>query len=450
MGAVLLLGVLVGGLSALSFAPAPSADAAGLTVSQASVAPTLASSSVGPVIAASIDALDLPTRGSQLAEAQGPCDRVDEADEWRWSKAKLEQGAKGYAYRSDLELRHGEQWARCPNQLVPRIRNLADWKEAWRRNHPRWRRSPLRKFERKWSMEVSPSVPLWDLPRTAKSVGLPHGGHIEAGIHPPTKKPKSYPYFIDRDLERTGFSSHSLRAMIVAMQGAMQALGKKYEGMQFVILDASMIHGGVMPRVSDPNKFHSSHQSGRDVDIAIALRETATGRFYWGHRESSTRLLNRDAGLNRFAKRLGLPSLRKLAKEIRAKDRKRKKKRKRKKSKKGKKPLTAMQRARIQLDNKVHRYVYDAIWQLVMHAWFPGNLRWAFLDKPQQKILHAAARRAGDRKLADAAIAYGGKRRRKFRRHTAVRSIYQPGGKGHDRHIHLRFNCGPEELECRD
>lgn len=454
--AVLVAGVGLGALAALCLTPSqvgspvassgPVAIAAPAQVLAAvPVKPTPESSTVPSLAGASVDGALLSGQGPQ-----GPCQRVDEADEWRWSKAKLEPGAKGYAYRSDLSLRHGERWAKCPDQLVPRIRNLADWREAWRRNHPRWKRSPLRKFQRKWSMNVAPSVPLWDLPVHAKSVGLPHAGSIEHGVNPPTAQPEAYPYFIDRDLERTGFSSHALRAMVVAMQGAMDELGEPYKGMQFVILDASMVQGGVMARVSNANKFHSSHQSGRDVDIAIALREYSTGRFYWGHRESSTRLLNRDKGLNRFAKRVGLPSVRQLAKKIRAQDRKRKKKKRRRRSKRKRKTLTATQRARIQLDNKLHRYVYDAIWQLVMHSWFPGNLRWAFLDRPQQKLLHAAARRAGDRDLADAAIAYGGKRRRSFRKHTAVRCVYQPGSKGHDLHVHLRYNCGPGEVLCRD
>lgn len=451
---MLLASVGVGALAALLFRPGSVGTPTALPQAIAAPVQFVASAQVAPSLAQGAVQAAEENKSAQKLAAQGPsspCARVDEADEWRWSKAKLEAGARGYAYRSDLRLRHGETWATCPSQLVPRIGSLADWKEAWRRNHPRWNRSPLRKFERKWSMNVSPSVPLWDLPNSAQSVGLPHEGHIERGVHPPTTQPKAYPFFIDRDLERTGFSSHALRAMIVAMQGAMDSLGKNYEGMQFVILDASMISGGPMPRVTDPTRFHSSHQSGRDVDIAIALREIKTGRFYWGHRESSTRLLNRDAGLNRFAKRMGLPSLRSLTRAIRLKDRKKKKPRKKKRrAKRGAKPLTALQRARIQLDNKVHRYVYDAIWQLVMHSWFPGNLRWAFLDRPQQKQLHSAARRAGDRKLADAAIAYGGKRRRKFRKHTAVRCVYQPGSKGHDHHIHLRYNCGPNEPLCRD
>lgn len=456
-----IIGVLVGGvglgaLAALCLTPSQvsSPASASSPVAIAAPAQVLAAVPVKPTPEpSSAPSLAADSSSGALLSAQGPlgpCQRVDEADEWRWSKSKLEPGAKGYAYRSDLSLRHGERWAKCPGQWVPRIQNLADWREAWRRNHPRWKRSPLRKFQRKWSMSVAPSVPLWDLPRYAKSVGLPHEGSIERGVNPPTDQPEAYPYFIDRDLQRTGFSSHALRAMVVAMQGAMDELGEPYKGMQFVILDASMVHGGVMPRVTNPNKFHSSHQSGRDVDIAIALREVSTGRFYWGHRENSTRLLNRDKGLNRIAKRLGLPSVRQLAKKIRSQDKKRKKRRKKSKRKRNRKSLTATQRARIQLDNKVHRYVYDAIWQLVMHSWFPGNLRWAFLDRPQQKLLHAAARRAGDRALADAAIAYGGKRRRKFRKHTAVRSIYQPGSKGHDLHIHLRYNCGPEESLCKD
>lgn len=460
LGALLAGGMGLGALGAMLFGATPKSGAFPMSrqarAADSPVQPRAGSSAlfaaaaVNPSIPSQVAAV--PREINLALSAKDPCQQVDKAEEWRWSKASLEPGAKGYAYRSDLKVRHQERWSTCANLFVPRIESLSDWSEAWRRNHPRWRKSPLRKFQNKWAMKVSPSVPLWDLPTTAKSIGLPHDGHIEYGVHPPTLKPKAYPYYIDRDLERTGFSSHALRAMVVAMQGAMgelQKQGKKYQGMQFVILDASMITGGRMPRVTDPRKAHGSHQSGRDVDIAIALRNVDNGRFYWGHRESSKRLLNRDTVLNDFAKRMGLPSVKALAKKIRAQDRKKRKKRRRK-SRRKKSSLSTTQRARIQLDSKLHRYVYDAMWQLVMHAWFPGNLRWAFLDKPQQKLLHAAARRAGDRELADAAIAYGGKRRRKYRKHTAVRSIYQPGGKGHDHHIHLRFNCGPQESQCRD
>lgn len=435
---------------ALQRPQAAQVDALERESSQEAAKPAAASASMLRAVPSQAAAGELPGVAEPVAapEPSGPCQRIDQADEWRWGKAHLEDRAKGYAYLSTLELRHGKAWSSCPDLAVPRIENLADLKEAWRRNHPRWRRSPLKTFKRKWAMSAAPQVPLWDLPTGAKSVGLPHEGSIERGVHPPTARPKDYPYFIDRDLERTGFSSHALRAMVVAMQQAMDVLGEKYADMQFVILDASMITGGKMPRVSNPNKAHSSHQSGRDVDIAIALRETTSGRFYWGHRESSKRLLNRDRTLNRFAKRMGMPNLRVLARQIRAKERKRKRKRRRKSKKK--KSLTAMQRARIQVDNKIHRYVYDAIWQLVLHSWLPGHLRWAFLDKPQQKLLHAAGRRAGQRSIADTAIAYGGKRRRRYRKHTAVRCVYQPGSKGHDIHIHLRYNCGPNEETCSD
>lgn len=400
---------------------------------------------------ASPDQEKSPVVEADPPKPKGPCERIDQGDSWNWGEWEPVESGNGYAYQAPISLQLDGQLQECPPQARSKIVDAASWREAWQRNHPRWKRAPARKFKPEWQMTTSLEPPLLQLTQGAYSVGLPHAGSIEKGIHPPLDRPGDYPYYLDRGPERSGFSSYALESMVVAMQQSLLALGETYQGLQFVILDASLLEGGVMPRISNPDKAHGSHQSGRDVDVAIALYEPSTKRFYWGHRERNDALLNRDSTLNRFAARVGLPPLRQLAKEIRAQDRKKKKRRKKRKRKRSKKKkrLSPLQKARIVVDEKLHRFVYDAIWQVVWRSWMPGRLRWAFLDRPQQRKLVAAAKRAGHAELADLLVAYSAKKR-KYRRHSVIRCLYQPGEKGHDRHIHLRYNCAPDAPACED
>jgi hypothetical protein len=388
-----------------------------------------------------------------------PCERLNEATQWRLDDPVpvIDSGIQNKK-RAPKTTYHAKQgvhalldgtWIDCPDRDFFSIGSKQDWDRAWRANHPRQHRAPLRRFRPEWAMNLSLEPPLLQVPSDSISVGFPHDGYLQNGAHLPTEQIGDYPYFLDRSPERAGFSTHAMHAFVVAMQQAMRTLGPKYEGMQFVILDASLVSGGKMVLHRNENKAHGSHQSGRDVDVAIALRIKKTRQIWWAGDPRREQKFNSKRNIDAFLKHIGEPALAHLTRDIRSQRAARDKARKAK----GRKPIKYRNdaaSAAFQLaEDRLSAFIFDAIWQLVLKAWFPGNLRWIFLDEPQQKMLVQAAVRAGQGEFAKTMIAYDARRKR-YRKPTPVRCLHQPKETCHDRHIHLRFNCGLDEKECRD
>jgi murein endopeptidase len=82
---------------------------------------------------------------------------------------------------------------------------------------------------------------------------------------------------------------------------------------------------------------------------------------------------------------------------------------------------------------------WDATWSLVRALVSTGQVRFIFLARQRQKALYDAARRAGE--AVDALtelIQYPRRSRTAVVRHA----------RGHVKHIHVRFKCGPLETAC--
>lgn len=84
---------------------------------------------------------------------------------------------------------------------------------------------------------------------------------------------------------------------------------------------------------------------------------------------------------------------------------------------------------------------WDATWQLVRALVDGGQVRFIFLSTSRQKFLRRAALRAGASEAElDALIQYPRRARTAVVRHS----------RGHDKHMHIRFACGPSEPRCVD
>lgn len=82
---------------------------------------------------------------------------------------------------------------------------------------------------------------------------------------------------------------------------------------------------------------------------------------------------------------------------------------------------------------------WDATWQLIRAFVDGGQVRFIFLSTSRQKFLREAAIRAGATpEELDKLIQY-----RSSGRATVVRH-----SRGHDKHMHIRFCCGPSEPSC--
>ncbi len=84
---------------------------------------------------------------------------------------------------------------------------------------------------------------------------------------------------------------------------------------------------------------------------------------------------------------------------------------------------------------------WDATWALIRALIATGEVQYIFLSRNRQRELHRAAERAGaDPQLLSKVIQFPGRTRTTIVRHS----------RGHIKHIHVRFKCGPSETDCRD
>jgi murein endopeptidase len=82
---------------------------------------------------------------------------------------------------------------------------------------------------------------------------------------------------------------------------------------------------------------------------------------------------------------------------------------------------------------------WDATWSLVRALVSTGQVQFIFLARPRQKALYEAAKRAGESAAAlTDLIQYPRSSRTAVVRHA----------RGHVKHIHVRFQCGPLETAC--
>lgn len=93
------------------------------------------------------------------------------------------------------------------------------------------------------------------------------------------------------------------------------------------------------------------------------------------------------------------------------------------------------------IPTEAHHVDWDATWAL-MHAMLgTGRVRFIFLSRPRQKQLYEAALRAGVSKDALATLL-------QFPHRSKTAVIRH--SRGHTKHFHVRFACGPEEAKCVD
>ncbi|MGD8860951.1 MAG: penicillin-insensitive murein endopeptidase [Myxococcales bacterium] len=84
---------------------------------------------------------------------------------------------------------------------------------------------------------------------------------------------------------------------------------------------------------------------------------------------------------------------------------------------------------------------WDAAWSLVQSLIDSTQVQYIFLSRSRQRNLRRAARRAGvDEQALEALIQFPSRKRTALVRHS----------RGHVKHIHVRFACGPDERRCRD
>jgi murein endopeptidase len=89
--------------------------------------------------------------------------------------------------------------------------------------------------------------------------------------------------------------------------------------------------------------------------------------------------------------------------------------------------------------NHTDQVDWDATWQLVRALVDGGQVRFIFLSTSRQRLLRAAALRAGATpEQLDTLIQYPRQARTAVVRHA----------RGHDEHMHIRFVCGPNESSC--
>lgn len=86
---------------------------------------------------------------------------------------------------------------------------------------------------------------------------------------------------------------------------------------------------------------------------------------------------------------------------------------------------------------------WNAAWALVRALIETEQVTYIFLNSGGQARLHRAARRAG---MSEAAL----KSLIQYPRKEGAGRALVRHARGHDKHIHVRFKCGPNELECAD
>lgn len=84
---------------------------------------------------------------------------------------------------------------------------------------------------------------------------------------------------------------------------------------------------------------------------------------------------------------------------------------------------------------------WDMTWRLIEALIETGHVRYIFLSRSRQRRLYPAALRAGASPayLAEH-LQFPGREKKQTVRHS----------KGHDKHMHIRFNCAPDSKRCRD
>lgn len=84
---------------------------------------------------------------------------------------------------------------------------------------------------------------------------------------------------------------------------------------------------------------------------------------------------------------------------------------------------------------------WDMTWKLIEALIETGEVRYIFLSRSRQRRLYPAALRAGASPSYLAKhLQFPGRERKQTVRHS----------KGHDKHMHIRFNCAADSKRCRD
>jgi len=206
--------------------------------------------------------------------------------------------------------------------------------------------------------DANVELPEWEpVASGAESVGRPQMGRVSGSV----RLPDSPLYELARPNWSWG-STHALFNLQIAIASFRRDSG--YEGR--VVIGSISRRGG---RAFPP---HSSHQSGRDVDIRLPLRP---GIGDW------------------------------------------------------KKP-------------RADEIDWPATWRLIDALITTGEVEVIFLERPLQRRLYEAGLRAGEsKKRLSGLIEWADDRRWSD---AVVRHA-----SGHDRHIHVRFTCGPAERRCK-
>ncbi len=202
------------------------------------------------------------------------------------------------------------------------------------------------------------ALPLVKIPRGSISVGQPNRGKLANSA----ALPENDKLYTVRKPEEAYGSSHTLHNLQLAIANWRQDTG----------FDRPLIIGAISKKGGGRLRPHSSHQSGRDVDIRLPTKK-------------------------------GIPA--------------------------SKIPESASE-----ID-------WDASWGLIAALVATGEIQYIFLSSSRQKHLYQAAKRAGASKdLLERVIQYP-------ERPKSGDAIVRHA-KGHEAHIHVRFNCAPNETKC--
>jgi len=93
------------------------------------------------------------------------------------------------------------------------------------------------------------------------------------------------------------------------------------------------------------------------------------------------------------------------------------------------------------IPTEAHHVDWDATWALMRAMLATDRVRFIFLSRPRQKQLYEAALRAGATKEELEPLL-------QFPRHSKTAVIRH--SRGHTKHFHVRFSCGPDEPACID
>lgn len=90
---------------------------------------------------------------------------------------------------------------------------------------------------------------------------------------------------------------------------------------------------------------------------------------------------------------------------------------------------------------KVSQVDWDMTWKLIESLIATGQVRYIFLSRTRQRRLYRAAQRAGAApEYLQEHLQFPSREKKQTVRHS----------RGHDKHMHIRFNCAADNKRCRD